>query len=561
MQSLCFQSVAALPTKSKRTRSALCHLRAIVDNSSPSPALPPSPRNGSARLEIQAERDFLFDGLFSPVDVLEWCPCADTRKADTIDAAFDGESSGEPSDVLPGARVDSAFVNTFRMSSPYIHAYHGLTFVIHVPGALVSEELFSSVMMDVALMRAIGIKPVLVLGPKAQIESRLEATGIPSKFVHGVRVTDARTLDAVKEAAGSMRFEVECVLARGVINMPSSSRVSVVSGSFYSAQPVGIIDGQDFGFTGRVRRIDVEGIHRRLDSGDILVIPNVGFSPSGQLFNCQSEMVASACAAQLNAEKLIFLSGEDVIRDKRTNRVIPNMTFDSAKRFLAMHGEQMPPQFRTAIEESVTALRAGVRRAHLLNRFINGVLLMEVFHRDGVGLMISRDVYEGIRPAKLRDVMGMLEIIQPLMKRGILKARDQSSIEHEIDNYVVIERDGMIIACLSLCVMREDPAWAELGCFAVHDQYRKLGKGDAMMSFVELMANKKGVRNLIILSTQSFHFFMDKGFTELSMEELPQCRRATYDFERRPKIFRKILNHGEPVRARALCGRPASVVY
>ena len=305
------------------------------------------------------------------------------------------------------------------MSSPYIHAYHGLTFVIHIPGILLQENLFDKVLMDIALMRAIGIKPVLVLGPSAQIERRLSELGIKSTVKNGLRITDAHTLQIIKEAAGSMRFEVEGVLARGVINIPSSTRVSLVSGSFYSAKPVGIINGTDYGYTGKVRRIDSEGINRRLDEGDIIVIPNVGFSPSGQLFNCQSEEVAGECAAQLKAAKLIFLSGSDVIYDSRTGHPIPNMTIDVAQQFLSSYGSELPFDFRLPLEQSLFALQRGVLRTHILNRFINGVLLMEVFHRDGVGLMISRDIYEGIRPAEVKDVMGMMEIINPLMEEGM----------------------------------------------------------------------------------------------------------------------------------------------
>ncbi len=443
-------------------------------------------------------------------------------------------------------RVPNSFIDTFRMSSPYIHAYHGLTFVIHVPGELVREELFASVLMDIALIRAIGIKPVLVLGPSAQIEERLKEEGIESTSVDGVRVTDARTLKIIKEAAGSMRFEVEGILARGVVNMPLSTRVSVVSGSFYSARPVGVLNGTDYGYTGRVRRIDAEGINRRLDAGDIIVIPNVGFSPSGQLFNCQSEEVAGECAAQLSAEKLIFLAANDNIYDNRTGHAIPNLTLDSAVGFLKRHRSKLPFGFRRAVEQSVFALQHGVRRTHIVNRHLNGVLLMEVFHRDGVGLMISRDIYEGIRPAAVSDVLGMMEIIEPLMSAGILKRRSQTTIEQEINDYTVIERDGAIIGCLSLRFVDGDPTWAELGCFVVHKSYRKLGKGDAMMSFVERKAFAMGVRNLFILSTQSWHFFMDKGFNEIEVGMLPAARRAEYDHGRRPKIFRKILEKGQP---------------
>lgn len=529
-----FVSPLNLSRAAKKPRKSLCPR-----------AFKASIGNGAASTEnYDPSQEYHFDEFSLPANVLKW------RRPQH------GEPKGGDDTVADErtTRVSNSFVNTFRMSSPYIHAYHGLTFVIHIPGFLLDEDLFDKVLQDVALMRTIGIKPVLVLGPSAQIEARLKQLGIESNIINGTRITDEETLQVIKEAAGSMRFEVEGILARGVVNMPSASRVTVVSGSFYSAKPIGIIDGVDYGYTGKVRRIDSEGINRRLDQGDIIIIPNVGFSPSGQLFNCQSEEVAGECAAQLKSSKLIFLSGNNAIYDTRNNRSVPNMTYEMASQFLESHEGHIPNSFRLALMYSLFALRKGVLRAHILNRFVDGVLLMEVFHRDGVGLMIStqgdNDNYEGIRRAQIKDVMGMMEIIDPLIEEGILKKRESVSIEAEISDYTVITRDGMIIACFSLRTMESDDKnirWAELGCFAVHRDYRKLGKGGKLMSFAEKYAQSKGVLHLFILSTQSSHFFMDKGFDEIEVNQLPKSRRDAYDHVRKPKILRKILGSHQGV--------------
>lgn len=509
--------------------------------------------------------EMFFDGLSYPAEVLEWCTTrppawnlnpkmtvlSPNTGADVAESPISPDVStrvctGEHDFYTP--RVEQAFVDTFRMSSPYIHAHQGLVFVIHIPGALLAEKLFASVMEDIALMRIVGIKLVLVLGPQMQVDRRLAAEGIDSKFIDGTRVTDARTLQIVMEVAGSMRFEVEATLGRGVTNMPSMSRMSIVSGSFYSAQPVGIIDGEDFGYTGKVRKIDVDSIRRRLDQGDIIIVPNVGSSPSGQHFNCNSEDVAAECAGQLRAEKLIFMGNGETLFDVRTDHTIPNLTLKSAARFLRLRGNELPRNFRRVLRSSVFALEKGVRRAHVLNRNLNGVLLMEVFHRDGVGLMISRDLYEGFRRARLSDLSGLEEIINPLVDQGILKYRPRTTLEQDIDQFVVIERDGMIIACMSLSRIPGDPTWAELGCLAVHPSYRKLGKGDAMLGFTERMAFDMGVRHLIILSTQSFDWFQERGFSEVSVEDLPAQRQKKYDRTRKSKIFHKLLDGSRVVR-------------
>lgn len=497
--------------------------------------------------------EVFFDGLSYPPEALDWCVTHPAVEGQPIPQGVTLPSQGceghvcNTSSGLQFSLVNSTFVETFRMSSPYINAHQGLIFVILIPGALIHENLFATVMEDIALMRVVGIKLVLVLGPQGLVSEQLAEYGVPTRFVRGIRVTDARTLKVVKEVAGSMRFEVECALAKGVTNMPSAGRISVVGGNFFSAQPVGIIDGEDFGYTGKVRRIDVDAIRKRLDQGDIIVLPNVGSSPSGQQFNCKAEEVAAECAAQLKAEKLIFLGRGETLYDRRSGHTIPNLSLKSASRYMQTYSDVVPDGLRIYLQYSINALDRGVRRAHILNRYMNGVLLMEVFHRDGVGLMVTRDLYEGFRPATLKDVNGVKAIIRPLEEQGILKERSRTMLERDIEKFVVIERDGMIIACLSLMVMDDDPTWAELGCVAVHKNYRKLGKGDAMLGFTERMAYDKGVRNLFILSTQSFDWFCERGFKEVTVEDLPLSRQQIYDRTRRSKIFFKVLQGSRAV--------------
>lgn len=472
---------------------------------------------------------------YSP-EVLDWC---DTESNANVNIATRARN--------PTAQVGGAFVDVFRMSSPYIKAHRGRVFVIHLPGALMEEDLFESTMEDIALLNVVGIKIVVVLGPRVQIEQRLRAENIQSEFIGDVRVTDEAALGAIKGAVGYMQFEVEGRLSRGVINMPSQSRLSVVSGPFYSAKPLGVIGGDDYGFSGKVRKIDVEGIQRRLNQHDLVVLSNLGYSPSGQVFNCQSESVAAECAAQLNAEKLIFMSAGETIYDKRNGKQVPNLPLKYAQSFLERHCLNLPPYFRRYVYESVAALQGGVQRAHILNRFVDGVLLMEVFHRDGVGLMLSRDLYEGIRQASAKDVPGLIRLIRPLEELGILKQRTRRSIEKAIHDFLVLERDGMIIGCAALQCCEDRPFWAEMSCLVVHDLYRKSGKGDALLGYLERKAYATGIRHIYVMSTQSFHWFLERGFSEAKLGELPESKRKEYNFARKSKIFKKELQGNRAV--------------
>ena len=301
-------------------------------------------------------------------------------------------------------------------------------------------------------------------------------------------------------------------------------------------------------------------------AGDLLLVSSLGLSPSGQVFNCQSESVAAATAAQLSADKLIYLTAGEAVVDVRNGSMVQNLPLSSAVDFLAVHSagtatasesdpseaaaapvDDLPDVFRLCLTESVGALKAGVRRAHLLNRFIDGVLLMEIFHRDGVGFMISRDLYEGIRAARMDDVAGIVEVIRPLEEAGILVPRSRASLEGAIGDFTVVERDGMIIACVSLTIAADEPQAAELGCFAVRPEYRKLGKGDALLGFIERKSYALGVRRLFILSTQSFHWFLERGFEEISVERVPESKRVKVDRSRKSKVYQKLLLGGRAV--------------
>eukprot|EP00871_Galdieria_phlegrea_P005912 jgi/Galph1/808/GphlegSOOS_G5465.1 len=439
------------------------------------------------------------------------------------------------------------FVSTFRTCSPYISAHQNAIFVIHIPGQLLEETLFETTIQDIALLKVLGIKIVLVAGCRPQIDKRLEKERSLKRFFRGVRVTDAETMSVVKDAAGFVRYEIESKLSKGLFNTPTLNKFHVVSGNFFAAIPKGVIEGVDYGYTGEVRKIDADKVRSHLERGDIVILTNIGFSPSGELFNCNAEEVAASCAAQLNAEKLIFLTEGEVLVDSRTGSIVHNLPFQYAQEFYKTNLNQFPNKLRLEFESSLKACRGGVRRVHFLNRFVDGVLLMELYTRDGAGMMISRDIYEGIRKASVEDIGGILHIIEPLEKAGILIRRRRDQIEKEIDSFVVIERDGMVIACAALHIFPSDSTMAELACLAVHPEYRKSGKGDALLGYIERKAFAKGVRKLFILSTRTFQWFLERGFRPAGVEELPPDKQKTYNYERNSKIFMKVLEGNRAV--------------
>ncbi len=345
-------------------------------------------------------------------------------------------------------QIDPDFVNGFRQSLPYIHAHRGTVVVLSFSGEALTDNGFANLIHDIALLHGLGIKLVLVPGARPQIEERLNQRGAGMQVVNGLRVTDAAALDCVKEANGAVRVEIEALLSMGASSsLMAGACIRVASGNYVTAKPIGVIDGVDYNHTGEVRRVDGEAIQQQLDSGSIVLLPALGYSPTGEIFNLNAADVAGNVAATLSANKLIFL-GEGSISDSR-GRLITSMAPSDVDRMLARR-KRLPEEQSRILHNAAAACRGGVRRAHILDRRINGILLAELFTRDGAGTLVTNQPYESIRTASIDDVVGIMELITPLEQAGVLVKRSRELLEQEIGRFSVIERDGTIIACAAL---------------------------------------------------------------------------------------------------------------
>lgn len=371
----------------------------------------------------------------------------------------------------------SSFTEMFRTMSPYINFHRGTTMVLHLPGQLIESSVFSAVMQDIALLNTFGVKLVLVAGSRPQLNRQLEMRQLSQRFDHGVRITGPEELKCAMDAAGSVRFQIESYLGRGIVNSPGRPRpINIASGNFITAQPVGVRGGVDFKNTGEMRRLNTNKVREALDKGDIVLISSIGYSASGEVFNCMSEKVASKCAIQLQSDKLIFLhDGEEMI-DTRTNQTVQALIIEQAQQYLdlAQHDPEVQPDFLLYLKQSIKACVNGVTRSHMVSRHTDGGLLQELFTRDGEGLMISKHMYEGVRMANPSDIVSIMRLIQPLLDMDVLVSRNQEQIESNVHTFAVVERDGAIIACAALQPYENN--FAEMACVAVDPQYRNLGK-------------------------------------------------------------------------------------
>jgi amino-acid N-acetyltransferase len=429
-----------------------------------------------------------------------------------------------------------AFVKWFRSATPYIHQWGGATFVVAFGGEVLADGEFQQLTHDINVLMSLEVRVVLVHGTRPQIEEQMRQHGVKPVYSANRRVTDDRALACVKEANGIVRVEMEALLSMELANSPMwGADIRVSSGNFVTAKPVGVVGGVDFGHTGEVRKIDAEGIRRRLDDHEVVLISPLGFSPTGDVFNCTLEDVATSTAIALGADKLIFLTETAGALDAK-GRLISEMTVKQAEEQMA--GNALPEDVRIYLPCAVKACSQGVKRAHLVSRHVDGALLIELFTHHGIGTMLVPESPEVIRGATAGDVAGIVQIIEPLEQQGILVKRDRGQLEREIERFYVIESEGNILGCAALYPFPEESS-VELACLAVNPYYRDGGRGERLLAFAEANARKQGFRTLFVLSTRTTHWFIERGFAEADIARLPERKQALYNYDRRSKIFTK----------------------
>jgi len=428
----------------------------------------------------------------------------------------------------------SEFVKWFRSAAPYIHAHRGKTVILQFDGDLIDSEVFAHLVHDIALLNSLGIRLIIVFGARPQIEKLQQQRNIESHFVRGLRLTDAASITCVKEAVGAARIQIEALLSMGLPNSPmEDAQLKVTSGNFITAKPIGVIDGFDLGFTGEVRRVDTETMIRKLDNNEIVLIPPIGYSPTGEVFNLRATEVAMKIAISLAADKLIYLMVGVGLKDDK-GQEIHQLTQIEAETLIDK--SNLDELTHLQLSCGVRACNEGVKRVHFLQQNQDGSLLLELFSRDGVGTLLSAASFDQIRTATIDDVGGILELIQPLEQEGVLVRRSREKIEADIDDYTVLVRDGAVIACAALHV-EQDNKYAELACLVVDENYQKLGKGEELFLYIEEQAIKQGIEKLYILTTQAAHWFLERGFIEADVNDLPVSLQEFYNYQRNSKVL------------------------
>lgn len=428
-------------------------------------------------------------------------------------------------------------VNWLRHASPYINAHRDCTFVVMLPGEGVAHPNFGNIVHDLVLLHSLGVRLVLVHGSRPQIEARLAERGLTSRYQHNLRITDGPTLECVIDAVGQLRIAIEARLSMDMARSPmQGSRLRITSGNFVTARPIGVVDGVDFHHTGEVRRIDRKGINRQLDERSIVLLSPLGYSPTGEIFNLACEDVATRAAIDLDADKLLLFGAESGLLD------------DAGKLVRELRPQQVPAHLQRLgssyqaelLDAAAEACKAGVRRSHIVSYTEDGALLSELFTRAGNGTLVAQEQFESLREATIEDVGGLMELITPLEDQGVLVRRSREVLEREIEQFSIVEREGLIIACAALYQIA-DSDFGELACLAVNPAYRHGGRGDELLERIEERARAQGLKTLFVLTTRTAHWFRERGFEPSSVDRLPAARASLYNFQRNSQVFEKAL--------------------
>ncbi len=434
---------------------------------------------------------------------------------------------------VPGSAVTAIKPTDLRGILNYVPRFQGQIFIVALDGVVVADENLPNLLLDLAVLRSLQIKVVLVHGIGHQLKELSVVRQVAITDVEGAGLTDAATLDLAIRASSRVSHQILEGLTQSGLKCAITNSVR--------AAAVGVIKGVDQQFTGKVDRIDTEFILHLINEGVVPIIQPIGFDRDGRSLRINSDLLAAELAEDLHATKVIYLAphpGFEVRGELR--RQIP---VDELARLLAESADALDPRCQSKAVHAVRAIESGVPRVHLIDGRVHDTLLNEVFSNEGVGSLVYGSDYQQIRKATRRDARLIHNLTRHAVKREELLHRTLLAVERNIDNFHVFEIDENLIACVSLTFYPDRPDLAEIGSLYVLPFHHKRGIGRKMVEFACLEAKRRGAARVIALSTQSFSFFSSVcGFTEAGKDVLPEARRQLYEQGgRNPRILVKTL--------------------
>ncbi|MBF0265010.1 MAG: amino-acid N-acetyltransferase [Gammaproteobacteria bacterium] len=443
-------------------------------------------------------------------------------------------------------QAQQLFVQLFRDATPFINAFRHKTFIIYFSDTLFTGSQLHSFVRDLTLLHSLGIKLVLVHSTRNIINQKLDEAKISYKINDELRITTKEQLAIIKNIYGDIRFELENLFIKSINNNLQASEkkevnnLNIVSGNFVTAQPLGILDGINYQHTGKVRKINAEKIQSLLNDENIVLLSPLASSPSGEIFNLEAADLATECAIKIQADKLIFITQNKGLYKK--GQIIQEITSLELKHnYLPEQAESLSVAEVNQLKRIIYAADNGINKIQLLDYQHDGGLLLEIFTNQGIGTLISRDNLEEICQAQEEDINGIKQLIKPLEESGNILTRTIEQLSNDIDNFYVIKRESQVIACAALYQFQHSQTVqskeAELACLAVNQSYQHSGRASKLFNFICNEARQRQISLIYVLTTQTSHWFKERGFIKGKFEDLPKEKQHSINKNRKSEVY------------------------
>lgn len=434
-------------------------------------------------------------------------------------------------------------VELIRQVFEYIHLFKGKIFVIKIDCALFTHPFFPGLIKDLVLLHRQGIRIVLVPGAKSQIDAVLDQYKIPWQNAEGIRISTPETIPFIKMAS----FDV----ANKIMTRLAENHADGIIGNWVRARSIGVRNGVDFQQSGQVERVSTDIIRSVLEEGLIPIFPNIGWNATGRPYNLSSSELAYSLACDLQARKLFFITAGRAVNageyslppgtSVSDEQLVTQLSLEGASAFLALNPPREGGELRELVSLACRAGEAGIERVHIVDGRIEGVLLKEIFSSRGFGTMIYADQHENIRPMELRDIPEALRIMEPFMEKGLLVSRDEQTLAEQCGDFVVYEVDGLVHATGALHLFgsgrKKTPQQGEIAAVAVDETYRGLGIGRRMVSYLQKRAHDSGLARVFVLTVQAVDWFLQLGFGDGDVNDLPPEKREAYNRDRNSRVL------------------------
>lgn len=422
----------------------------------------------------------------------------------------------------------------------YIPKFQNQTFVIFISGAILQQGKLQEFARQIAILHSLDIKIIIVHGSRPQISALLAQEGLKYHKYRNLRITTPEILTLVQSASWKLSYEILQALSNSHV---TGFSIAPIIGNFVKAKGMGIIDGQNFLYTGQVDKVHKKRLQILLEHNYTPLLQPLGMDSEGTLFNLRAVEIAAHTAQVMKAAKFILLIEEDYRYLGNTMGFLNIQELDKQIEDLQTlpHSNDTQELLLERLQSAHQAAQQGIERIHLVHAIGKDYLLREIFTKEGNGLLISGNQFSQIRRAQPQDTKIILELLEKNNQLGEFRERGQEELVSNIEDFFLFEIEGAVCGAVALHPLKYHQT-AELAALVVDQNYRQLGIGKKLVSFLLQFTQRKGMQSIYAMTTRAQQFFLEQGFEKLATEQTPEELLDKWNSDRSSQIFRYTLN-------------------